>query len=781
MIKKIFSLCLILSGLISAQDLVPISTVKTNDANGAPVGVNQIFKISGIVTSSNQLGTAGPATIQDPTGSVAVYGNTIVSQVNIGDSVTVTSTLTNYNGLAELDMSKSGSSFTKHKSNCVFDTLIVTIDQIINQQWNGIEEFESGLIRINNVRINGSGTFDVGSSSGKNYTISDATGQLENGLRIDKDVTTIVGTSIPTDEIDIIGVLSQYDNSSPYSSGYQLLPRFRSDFIDDGRPVILSPVLAVGVDSATTNIFFNTSRKGNSQVKYGLTTSLEIDSVVVDEDTTFHKITLNELKPSTKYYFKVFSDNEIGRSEGTLQSFYSLIASPEKGQINVYFNFGVDTSVAIEGNNAKGSTNFTYKLLNRINSAAYSIDLALYSFYGMNDIANAIIAAKNRGVKVRIVYDNRTMQSSMQVLLNAGIKMSQRPAMDGIMHNKFFIFDARDNNTDNDWVWTGSWNVTSSELEWKNNVVEINDAQLADAYTTEFEEMWGSNNDTPNSANAKFGPFKTNNTPHSFVIAGKQVYLYFSPSDQTETQISNAVSSADSSIYFGILTFTSNNIFNSIKNRYNAGVKDIRGIIDNVNDNGSEYSYLQPISEVFDYNLTATFHHKYGIIDASYPGSDPIVITGSHNWSRAANEDNDENTLIIHDVNIANQYMQEFKKRYNELGGSTVFPEPVITDVKNENEILRPNQVYLYQNYPNPFNPVTSISYYLPAAQEVELSVYDILGNKVSSIFKGIAQKGNNKVNFDIATVPGGLASGIYFFTLNNGAKLFNRKFVVLK
>jgi len=779
LIKKIFSIYLFLAGLIFAQNLVPISDVKTNDANGTPVGINQIFKISGVVTSSSQIGTAGPATVQDPTGGIAVYGSAFASQVSIGDSVTVISTLTNYNGLAELDMSKSGSSFLKHKSNSVFDTLIVTIDQIKNQQWNGIEEFESRLIRINNVVISGSGTFDVGSSSGKNYTISDPTGQLESGLRIDKDVTSIVGTSIPTDEVDIIGILSQYDNSSPYSSGYQLLPRFRDDLIDDGRPIILNPVLAVGVDSTSTNIFFNTSRKGNSQVKYGLTSSLEIDSVTIIEDTTFHKITLSELEPATKYYFRVYSDNAIGRSEGTLQSFYTLSANPEAGQINVYFNFSVDTTVAISGNNANGSTNFTYKLLNRINSATYSIDLALYSFYGMNDIANAIIAAKNRGVKVRIVYDNRNIQSSMQMLLNAGIKMSQRPSMDGIMHNKFFIFDARDNDTKNDWVWTGSWNVTSSELEWKNNVVEINDASLAGAYTTEFEEMWGSNTDTPNSANAKFGPYKSNNTPHSFVIAGKQVYLYFSPSDQTENKIVNDVLSADSSIYFGILAFTSNNIFNAINTRHNAGVHDIRGIIDNVNDSGSEYTYLQPISEVFDYNLGATFHHKYGIIDASYPDSDPCVITGSHNWSKAANEDNDENTLIIHDAYIANQYMQEFKKRYNDLGGTTRFVVPVITKVEDGKDLFKPNEAVLYQNYPNPFNPVTTISFYLPFSTDIELSVYDILGKKVETIYKGFSGKGKNIIDYNAAC--GGLSSGIYFFSLNDGTRIYNRKFVVLK
>ncbi len=53
-------------------------------------------------------------------------------------------------------------------------------------------------------------------------------------------------------------------------------------------------------------------------------------------------------------------------------------------------------------------------------------------------------------------------------------------------------------------------------------------------------------------------------------------------------------------------------------------------------------------------------HHKYAVIDGQ------VVITGSHNWSAAANHDNDENTLFIYDARIANQYEQEFRARVAE-------------------------------------------------------------------------------------------------------------------
>ena len=62
-------------------------------------------------------------------------------------------------------------------------------------------------------------------------------------------------------------------------------------------------------------------------------------------------------------------------------------------------------------------------------------------------------------------------------------------------------------------------------------------------------------------------------------------------------------------------------------------------------------------------------HHKYMLIDADSSESEPIVITGSQNWTTSAEDVNDENTLIIHNAQIAQQYLQEFIARYRETGG----------------------------------------------------------------------------------------------------------------
>lgn len=772
-ILQLLALHILITTFLFAQTTTPISELRQNDANGVPVNINKSFTVTGIVTSTTQLGTSGPATVDDGTGGISIYGSAFAGKVKIGDSVTVTSTVEDYRGLTQFNFSSTGSSFLNHKPGCSFDTVTVTLSEIANQAWNGLEEFESRLLRVNGVTIKASGNFTV-TTSGTNYSISDSTGTLE--LRIDKDVTSIVGTPIPVGPVDIVAVLGQYKSGTPYNSGYQLLPRFSSDIITYSRVPVLSSIYLSGVDTSSFTVNFSTSEDGNTKIIYGITADLELDSVIINDTTKVHSVTVSGLEPGTKYYYKVYSSNTYGTGESSLRTVYTLSNdSTSTGQINVYFNFAVDTIVAIPGNKAEGNADFKAKLIERIDKAAYSIDLALYSFFGMDDIANALISAKNRGVKVRVVYDNRNMQASMQLLLNAGIGMSQRPAIDGIMHNKFLIFDARDDNPSNDWVWTGSWNVTSMELDWKNNIMEINDAQLASAYTTEFEEMWGSSTETPNSTNAKFGPYKSNNTIHTFTIGGRKVELYFSPSDQTESKIMNAMNTADSSIYFANLTFTSNGIFDNIKNAWDTGVKDIRGIIDNVNDNGSEFTNLKAFAEVFQYNLTATLHHKYGIIDAPYSTSDPVVVTGSHNWSAAANTKNDENTLIIHDYKIANQYMQEFKKRYNELGGTTAFVIPYTTGV-NEESIV-PIDIILFQNYPNPFNPVTTISFYLPKDSEVELTVSDILGRHVKTIYSGLARYGRNIFDFNAHD----LSSGVYLYTLKSSEFMQSRKLIVLK
>lgn len=770
--KKLFLFFALVSFNMSfAQTVVPIADLRTNDPNGVPVDTGQVFTVTGIVTSANQFGVNGPGSLQDATAGLSIFGSGFAGQVQIGDSVTVTSTLTHFNGLTQFDFRRAGSVLVKHSSNHNYDTTIVTISDIASQQWNGFEEFESRLIRINNVTIQASGNF----SSGTNYNISDATGTLSAGLRIDNDVTSIIGQPIPQTPVDLIGILGQYKTTAPYNTGYQLLPRFISDIVYDNSPLILNPVIASNITSSGFTVYFNTARNGNSQVKYGLTPSLELDSVVIDNDTTVHIVPVTNLQEGTLYYFRAYSTNSTGTSYSSLQTVTTASANPQTGTINVYFNFSVDTTVAISGNAAKGNINFAQKLIERINAATYSIDMALYSFSDLPDVANALIAAKNRGVKIRVVYENRTTQNSMQALIDAGIPIIKRTSgLNGIMHNKFFVFDARDSVVINDWLWTGSWNVTLTESSWENNVVEINDPTITQAYKIEFEEMWGSNGDSPNPSNAKFGFQKTDNTPHIFSIGGREVKVYFSPSDGVMSKIINTVNTANKDIYFALYAFTRSDIATAMNNRFNAGVTDIRGLIDQVNTTGSQYSYLNSFAEMFG-NVGATMHHKYGLIDATQTNSNPLVITGSANWSNAASNDNDENILIIEDIFIANQYMQEFKRRYNEDGGTTSFIVPTI--ISNDDQLLEIKDFQLYQNYPNPFNPITTIRFDVAKPQHLKLSVFDLLGSEVKTLYDNYAPAGFVTIDFNANE----LSSGIYIYRLFGENVNFSRKMILLK
>jgi len=755
--KKILSFvfCILIIS-IHSQTVTPIADLKNNDPNGIPLDTGQVFTITGVVTSSNQFGSNGPGSIQDITAGISIFGSGFASQVSIGDSVTVTSTLTHFNGLTQLDFRRAGSVFTKHSSNRYFDTTIVTISQITSQQWNGFEEYESRLIRINNVTIQATGNF----ASGTNYNISDATGNLSAGLRIDNDVSSIIGQPIPQSPIDIIGVLGQFKTSAPFNSGYQILPRFINDLVIDNTPLILNPVVASNITTNGFTVYFNTVRSGNSQVKYGLTPSLELDSVVISSNTTNHIVPVTNLQPGTLYYFRAYSRNSFGTSFSSLQSVSTASSNPTLGTINVYFNFSVDTTVAIPGNAAKGNVNFPQKLIERINAATYSIDMALYSFFDLPQVADALVAAKNRGVKIRFVYDNRTIQNNAQTLINAGVPVLKRTSgLSGIMHNKFFIFDARDTIPTNDWLWTGSWNVSGLEIGWENNVIEINDPTITQAYKIEFEEMWGSNGDQPNPATAKFGIQKTDNTPHSFNIGGRSVKVYFSPSDGTIGKVINTINTANKDIYFALYAFTRSDIATAMNNRFNAGVTDIRGIIDQVNTTGSQYNFLNSFAQMFG-NVGNTLHHKYGIVDATQPNSNPTIISGSVNWSNAANNDNDENLIIIEDLFIANQFMQEFKRRYNESGGTGSFIVPVSSDYFDNFQVNKDFE--LYQNYPNPFNPTTTIKFNIIKPGNYKLVVYDLLGREVKTLITEYLPSSVVSLDFEASD----LSSGTYIYRL---------------
>jgi hypothetical protein len=93
-----------------------------------------------------------------------------------------------------------------------------------------------------------------------------------------------------------------------------------------------------------------------------------------------------------------------------------------------------------------------------------------------------------------------------------------------------------------------------------------------------------------------------------------------------------------------------------------------------------------------------------------------------------------------------------------------------------------PEGFSLHQNYPNPFNPETRISFDLPVAGQVRLSVYNVLGRQIRNLAVGDFPAGSHSVIWDGRDEFGGeAASGVYFYRLEAGEVRLSRKMVLLK
>jgi len=429
--------------------------------------------------------------------------------------------------------------------------------------------------------------------------------------------------------------------------------------------------------------------------------------------------------------------------------FCGIISSqnPQR-KIICYFTRPVDTIVssgvnAIYLNNSSDDT-----LVQYINRAQESIDIAIYNTTNSGSVANiagALNTAYANGIKIRVIYDG-SVGNTMIPNLDTNIKRVASPQGGpfNIMHNKFVVFDADALNPDLPIVWSGSMNWTTSQINGTdaNNIIIIQDQTLAQAYKTEFEEMWGSTTLIPNPGIARFGSQKLNNTQHIFSIGGNIVECYFSPSDSVNSEIISAINSANTDIEFASMVITRNDVANAITTKVGAGVLSTYGLTDD-SVLTSQWTLLKngmlPNTMKSHTGQFGIMHNKFLIVDESNISSDPLVLTGSHNWSTSANAQNDENTLIIHDDTIANQYFQAFSYLFAQDGG-----------MMNIYENAFENWAFVY---PNPIREIVNINLDVNG----EMKIYNLLGESV-----GTWQLAIGKNEIDLKNLP----SGVYFLVL---------------
>jgi phosphatidylserine/phosphatidylglycerophosphate/cardiolipin synthase-like enzyme len=707
MMKKYFLLNFLFLAVIflNAQTIAEIQ----GNADDSPYN-GQSVTTSGIVTAINNISYY----IQD--GMSVRSGLYIYDDTNspaVGDSIEISGTIDEYFNLTEL---VDVTNLTLISSGNSLPSPIELSTGDVND-----EDYESMLVIVSGECTNS----DLGFGE---WELDDGSGTCR--------VDDLLQSFAPTQGVD-------YEVTGPlhYSfDNFKIEPRNVGDIVIDLPLYFTINPSEKDITTSSLTVYWETNIASNTVLEYGLTPALELGTLMDATMTTEHEVLIESLSPGTIYFVKPYSQSGI--DETPTSTLVMATQSNSSGKIKAYFNHEVNHSVATISN-AVYTESIVDTIISYLDLSQNTLDITMYEAENQ-EIVDAINAAYDRGVVVRVISDD-IGNNAIFDNLNVAIPLLKGNTV-GIMHNKFIIIDRDD--VENSWVMTGSMNHTIANLGWDfNNVICIQDQSLARAYTLEFNEMWGTNEAQPDENNAKFSNQKTDNTPHKFNLNGTAAELYFSPSDNATAHIVSAIDAAEEDLAFAVLVFTENTLGNAVLDAHNRGV-NAAGIIDYVEFNGSEFDFLLNNGvNVMDYQNEdgtqwpdgPTLHHKYAIIDYETGSENPLLITGSHNWTASAESIHDENTLFIYDAEVANWYYQEFHARFFGVVATKELPF-----VDN-----------LIKAYPNPVENILQ----LQVSEKGILQIFDLLGRKILE-----EKVGEGSETLEV----GQLTSGTYFLKYYN-------------
>jgi phosphatidylserine/phosphatidylglycerophosphate/cardiolipin synthase-like enzyme len=303
-------------------------------------------------------------------------------------------------------------------------------------------------------------------------------------------------------------------------------------------------------------------------------------------------------------------------------------------------------------------------LMSEIAHAQSSIEFAAYGFRAQNDIVQALVAAKQRGVSVRGVVDTEDAfctkfeyadtAALFELFGPSNINCDRGPRARDIMHNKFFVFDRTS-------VWTGSTNISDTELggEYHADVsVLFRSKPLAAAYSAELEEMLG----------GRFHRDKSDNVAHQLIVAGMPVAIYFSPTDGAiDNAVLPLIYGSAHTLDIAMFFFTSLRIADAIIAARARGVV-VRMILD-ASGAGSRASRHRKLCEAGVAVRVETWggksHSKWAVSDAREQTA--AVVFGSMNWTESGDLRNDENTLYVKSREFAAPFRAEFERQWDDL------------------------------------------------------------------------------------------------------------------
>ena len=280
---------------------------------------------------------------------------------------------------------------------------------------------------------------------------------------------------------------------------------------------------------------------------------------------------------------------------------------------------------------------------------------------------------------------------ALVILRNSGIPLIDDTADgskgSGLMHHKFMVVDGKT-------IITGSANFTLSGIHGDfqnldtngnvNHLLRIDNREVASLFTEEFNYMWG---DGDAGGTNKFGLAKPWRSPVTITWDNTKVTIQFSPVSNSKdwhlssnALIGKVINNATNSLDLAVFVFSDQAIADILQQKQQQGV-EISGVFDsgfafryysevldllgavsyrNCQAEDNNNPWAKPLERVGVANLPMgdKLHHKLALIDKQ------TVISGSQNWSQAANNNNDETVIIIHNLTLAQHFDRELQRLY---------------------------------------------------------------------------------------------------------------------